>query len=92
MSIGKVRTPGTYTEINTNTQRTGLAGQNHKIVIVTNDVQSVENGLPTAIYDKTTADSKFGVGSVAGRMMDAMVQLSQGVNVEGLGKEQTPLE
>ena len=55
-------------------------------MIVTDDVQSVENGLPTAIYDKTTADSKFGVGSVAGRMMDAMVQLSQGFNVEGLGK------
>ena len=86
MSIGKVRTPGIYTEVNTNTQRTGLAGQNHKIVIVTNDVPPSPITIPIAIYDKTTANSKFGLNSEAGRMMDAMVQLSQGVNVEGLGK------
>ncbi|MFW2176659.1 MULTISPECIES: hypothetical protein [unclassified Moraxella] len=87
MSIGQVRTPAVYTEINTNTQRTGLVGQNHKIVLVTDDVQAVDNGVPTAIYDKTTADAKFGIGSVAGRMMATMVQMSQGVNVECLGKQ-----
>ena len=86
MSIGKVRTPGTYTEINTNTQRTGLAGQNHKIVIVTNDVPPSPITTPVAIYDKTTANNQFGLNSEAGRMIDAMVRLSQGVNVVALGK------
>lgn len=86
MSIGQIRTPGTYTEINTNTQRTGLAGQNHKIVFITNDVSDPPVTTPVSIYDKTTADSQFGVGGDAGRMMATAIQLSQGVNVEALGK------
>ena len=86
MSIGQVRTPGTYTEINTNTQRTGLAGQNHKIVMLTNDVTDPALTAPVAVYDKTTANAVFGDDSEAGRMMDAMVKISQSVNVVALGK------
>lgn len=84
--VGIVRTPAVYTEINTNTQRTGLVGQNHKIVVVTNDVPSAPISNPIAVYDKTTGDALFGEDSEVGRMMAAMVQISQGVNVMALGK------
>lgn len=86
MSIGQVRTPAVYTEINTNTQRTGLAGQNHKIVFITQDTPVVPSSVPVSVYDKTSADVQFGADSEAGKMMATAVQVSQGVNVQVLGK------
>lgn len=78
------RTPGLYTDINTNTQRTGLANQNHSIVFVTSDVGAP--ATPTPIYDTATADAVSGADSNAGRMMAAALSVSQGVRVETMGK------
>lgn len=78
------RTPGIYTDINTQTQRTGLPNQNHTIVFVTSDL-----GAPTSpkpIYDTATADAISGAGSKSGRMMAAALTVSQGVRVETVGK------
>ncbi len=78
------RTPGMYTAINTQTQRTGLPSQNHSIVFITGDVGAP--ATPTAIYDTAGADSVSGDNSNAGRMMAAALSISQGVRVETVGK------
>ena len=78
------RTPGIYTEINTQTQRTGLPSQNHSIVFITGDVGAP--ATPTAIYDTATADAISGDNSNAGRMMAAALSISQGGRVETVGK------
>lgn len=78
------RTPGIYTDINTQTQRTGLPNQNHTIVFVTSDLGAPTN--PKPIYDTATADAVSGADSNAGRMMAAALSVSQGVDVETMGK------
>lgn len=78
------RTPGIYTDINTQTQRTGLPNQNHTIVFVTSDLGAPTN--PKPIYDTATADALSGAGSKSGRMMAAALTVSQGVRVETVGK------
>lgn len=77
------RTPGMYTAINTQTQRTGLPNQSHSIVFVTGD--ALGPALPTPIYDTATADTLSGVESNAGRMMAAALTVSQQVRVETMG-------
>ncbi|WP_413190181.1 hypothetical protein [Psychrobacter sp. AT9] len=78
------RMPGIYTAINTQTQRTGLPSQNHRIVFVTGDAAAPVN--PTPVYDTATADSIIGTDSNAGRMMAAALTVSQGVRVDAMGK------
>lgn len=78
------RTPGMYTAINTQTQRTGLPSQNHSIVFITGDVGAP--ATPTPIYDTASADAVSGADSNAGRMMAAALMISQGVRVETVGK------
>ncbi|WP_201594801.1 hypothetical protein [Psychrobacter fulvigenes] len=78
------RTPGMYTEINTQTQRTGLPNQSHSIVLITSDAQAP--ATPTPIYDTATADTVSGANSNAGRMMAAALSVSQGVRVDTVGK------
>ena len=80
------RTPGMYTEINTQTQRTGLPNQSHSIVLITSDAQAP--ATPTPIYDTATADSVSGDNSNAGRMMAAALSVSQGVRVDTVGKSE----
>lgn len=80
------RTPGMYTAINTQTQRTGLPNQNHSIVFVTSDVGAP--ATPTPIYDTSSADAVSGADSNAGRMMAAALSVSQGVRVDVVGKLQ----
>jgi len=79
------RTPGMYTAINTQTQRTGLPNQNHSIVFVTSDVGAP--ATPTPIYDTSSADAVSGADSNAGRMMSAALSVSQGVGVDMVGKQ-----
>lgn len=81
-----MKTPGIYTDINTQTQRTGLPTQNHSIVFVTSDVGAPVN--PTSIYDTASADSVSGANSNAGRMIAAALSVSQGVRVETVGKSE----
>lgn len=78
------RTPGMYTVINTQTQRTGLPSQSHSIVFVTGDLGAPT--MPTSIYDTASADTISGANSNAGRMMAAALSISQGVRVETVGK------
>lgn len=78
------RTPGIYTDINTQTQRTGLPNQNHTIVFVTSDIGAPTT--PTPIYDTASANIVSGANSKAGRMMAAALSISQGVRVETVGK------
>ncbi|WP_131669831.1 hypothetical protein [Psychrobacter pygoscelis] len=78
------RTPGTYTEINTQTQRTGLPSQNHTMVMVVSDPAAP--AAPTAIYDTASADALCGDNSNAGRMITAAVNVSQEVRVNVVGK------
>lgn len=80
------RTPGMYTVINTQTQRTGLPSQSHSIVFVTGDLGAPT--MPTSIYDTASADTISGANSNAGRMMAAALSISQGVRVETVGKSQ----
>ncbi|MGP5167372.1 hypothetical protein ACTXJ2_08445 [Psychrobacter alimentarius] len=79
-----MKTPGIYTDINTQTQRTGLPTQDHRIVFVTGDTAAPSN--PTPIYDTATANVVSGANSNAGRMMAAALSVSQGVRVETVGK------
>lgn len=79
-----MKTPGIYTEINTQTQRTGIPTQNHSIVFVTGDLGAPT--MPTPIYDTASADTISGANSNAGRMMAAALTVSQGVRVDTLGK------
>lgn len=78
------RTPGMYTKINTQTQRTGLPSQSHSIVFITDDMGGPT--MPTPIYDTASADTISGANSNAGRMMAAALSISQGVEVEMVGK------
>ncbi|WP_179288373.1 hypothetical protein [Psychrobacter sp. JB193] len=79
-----MKTPGIYTDINTQTQRTGLPTQDHRIVFVTGDTAAPSN--PTPIYDTATANVVSGANSNAGRMIAAALSVSQGVRVETVGK------
>lgn len=78
------RTPGMYTAINTQTQRTGLPTQSHSIVFMTGDTTAPT--APEPIYDTATADAVSGADSNAGRMMAAALFVSQGVRVSTMGK------
>lgn len=80
------RTPGLYTDINTQTQRTGLPTQNHSIVLVTSDVGAPTTPMP--VYDTASADTISGADSNAGRMMAAALSVSQGVRVDTVGKSE----
>ncbi|MCU4378274.1 hypothetical protein [Acinetobacter haemolyticus] len=86
-----LKTPGTYLDVNINTQRTGLPANNHKVLFITNDVQSNdgENPLtPVSIYDKSQAEQIFGgeIPSEAGRMITAAIKTNRVVDVQILGK------
>nr|DAE96190.1 MAG TPA: tail sheath protein [Caudoviricetes sp.] len=88
-----LKTPGTYLDVNINTQRTGLPANIHKVLFITNDVQQVdgENPLmPVSIYDKAQAEQIFGgeIPSEAGRMITAAIKTNRVVDVQILGKLQ----
>ena len=51
-----IRTPGVYTAVNINTQRTGLIPNEQKVLFVTTDPKELDQ--PIAIYDTSDADEK----------------------------------
>ncbi|MCF8999290.1 hypothetical protein [Acinetobacter nectaris] len=79
-----VKTPGVYTQVNINTQRSGLLSNTQKVLFITND--SSGKFLPVAIYDTASADKIFGQNSEAGRMLKAAIKTYQTVEVDCLGK------
>lgn len=78
-----IKTPGVYTDVNINTQRTGLPANTHKVLFVTPDVSVEEMTGPVNIYNRTEADESFGQNSVMGRMITAAIQTNRLVDVQG---------
>lgn len=85
------RRPDTYTSINTNTQRTGLPSQSHKIVFLTSDTlganaPATATEVPVAVYDSAGADKAMGIESgattsIASRMVDTALKVSQHIRI-----------
>ena len=86
MPIPQLKTPGTYLDVNINTQRTGLPANIHKVLFITNDKQLETTAMPISIYDKAKADQIFGADSEAGRMITAAIKTNRVVDVQVLGK------
>ena len=86
-----LKTPGTYFQVNTNTQRSCLPANRHRILFVTDDDFNPEISavIPIDIYDKAQADARFGLDSIAGRMITAAIKTNRTVDVQCLGKGQT---
>lgn len=79
-----LKTPGIYTDVNINTQRTGLPANTHKVLFLTPDLSDTDYTLPIDLYDKAQADETFGGGSVMGRMVSAAIKTNRTVNIQGL--------
>ena len=77
-----IRTPGMYTDVNINTQRTGLPANTHKVLFVTTDTKVMDQ--PVAIYDASDADTKIGADSIVGRMIKAAVKTNRLVDVQAI--------
>ncbi len=86
MPIHNLKTPGTYLDVNINTQRTGLPANIHKVLFVTNDKQLETTAMPISIYDKAKADQIYGADSEVGRMITAAIKTNRVVDVQCLGK------
>lgn len=86
MPIPLIKTPGQYFEVNTNTQRSGLPQNKHRILFVTDDNQPASTTMPVNLDSKAKADATFGENSVAGRMVKAAIATNRFVDVQGLGK------
>ena len=91
MPIPQLKTPGTYLDVNINTQRTGLPANIHKVLFITNDDQPETIAMPVSIYDKAKADQIYGADSKAGRMITAAIKTNRVVDVQCLGKPQEEL-
>ena len=89
MSIpANLKTPGTYLDVNINTQRTGLPANIHNVLFITNDKQPGTTAMPISIYDKAKADQIYGADSEVGRMITAAIKTNRVVDVQCLGKLQ----
>ena len=86
MPIPNLKTPGTYLDVNINTQRTGLPANTHKVLFITNDEQLETTAMPISIYDKAKADQIYGADSEVGRMITAAIKTNRVVDVQMLGK------
>ncbi|WP_149931181.1 hypothetical protein [Acinetobacter soli] len=87
MSIPYIKTPGTYIDVNTNTQRSGLPLNTQKVLFITTDTTSPD--MPETIYDKAAADKAFGNNSIAGRMITAAIKTNRFVDAQALSLKQT---
>ena len=90
MPIPLIKTPGQYFEVNTNTQRSGLPANIHKVLFITNDKQLETTAMPVSIYDKAKADQIYGADSETGRMITAAIKTNRVVDVQCLGKPLAP--
>ena len=94
MTIPLIKTPGQYFEVNTNTQRSGLPQNKHKILFITNDDQPESTAMPISIYDKAQANTIFGGTALApaeaSRMITAAIKTNRVVDVQILGKPLAP--
>lgn len=70
-----IKTPGIYTDVNINTQRTGLPANEHKVLFITNDIKTMDQ--PVAIYDEADADDKIASNSAVTKMIKAAVKTNR---------------
>lgn len=77
-----LRRPDVYTDINTNTQRSGLPDNRQHVLFVTADTTGATSPIP--IYDAAGAKASFGAGSQAVRMITAAIKTNSLVDVEAL--------
>lgn len=82
--ITNIKTPGIYTDVNINTQRSGLLSNLQRVLFVTND--NPPTTLPVDVYDTASADKLFGNNSEAGRMVKAAIKTFRTVDAQALGK------
>ncbi|MDS7693801.1 phage tail protein [Acinetobacter soli] len=80
MSIPYIKTPGTYIDVNINTQRSGLPLNTQKLLFITTDATSPD--MPESVYDKAAADAAFGNNSIAGRMITAAIKTYRFVDAQ----------
>ena len=80
MSIPYIKTPGTYIDVNINTQRSGLPLNTQKVLFMTTDAMSPN--MPETVYDKAAADTLFGNNSIAGRMITAAIKTNRFVDAQ----------
>lgn len=80
MSIPYIKTPGTYIDVNINTQRSGLPLNNQKVLFMTTDALSP--AMPETVYDKAAADTLFGNNSIAGRMITAAIKTNRFIDAQ----------
>lgn len=80
MSIPYIKTPGTYIDVNINTQRSGLPLNTQKVLFITTDTTSPD--MPETVYDKAAADAAFGNNSIAGRMITAAIKTNRFVDAQ----------
>lgn len=80
MSIPYIKTPGTYIDVNINTQRSGLPLNTQKLLFITTDETSPD--MPETVYDKAAADAAFGNNSIAGRMITAAIKTNRFVDAQ----------
>lgn len=78
-----LKTPGAYFDVNTNTQRTGLPANTHKVLFLSTDKPTEPLLVPIDVYDQSTADKKFSTDSIMGRMIAAAVKTNRVVDVQG---------
>lgn len=82
MIAAGLRTPAVYTEINTQTTRTGLPDNRQRVLLLSSDTTGDQ--VPVALYDAAQARAKFGAGSVMARMVAALVKTNALADAEGL--------
>ncbi|MEY2862830.1 MAG: hypothetical protein RLY58_537 [Pseudomonadota bacterium] len=74
-----LRRPDVYTDINTQTTRTGLPDNRQRVLLVS---AGNVHAQPVAVYDKASADTLFGAGSTIGRMVKAAVAVNPFADLE----------
>lgn len=87
MTIPYIKTPGTYIDVNINTQRSGLPLNNQKVLFMTTDAMSP--AMPETVYDKAAADTLFGNNSIAGRMITAAIKTNRFIDAQAFSLNQT---
>ena len=84
--LSNIKTPNIYTDVNINTQRSGLLNNTQRVLFVTQD-KADNVKMPMDVYDTANADKLFGSNSEAGRMVKAAIKTFRTVDVQCLGKQ-----
>ena len=81
--LSNIKTPNIYTDVNINTQRSGLLSNTQRVLFITQD-DAEEVTMPTDVYDTASADELFGDTSQAGRMVKAAIKTYRTVDIQAM--------